>query len=61
MNGFGAAYPPKLIDLIKAVLDEVSATIPEAKKRDPVALRKAALAIQGFFAGKPKSMTAQYA
>ena len=32
MTAIGATYPPELIELMKAVLDEVAATISEAKR-----------------------------
>jgi hypothetical protein len=32
MNATGAVYPPELIQLMKAVLDEAMATLPEAKR-----------------------------
>ncbi|SDT15013.1 hypothetical protein [Bradyrhizobium canariense] len=31
MNAIGAVYPPDLIELMKAVLDDAAATVPEAK------------------------------
>lgn len=32
MNAIGAVYPPELIELMKAVLDDATATLPEAKR-----------------------------
>jgi len=32
MSAIGAVYPPKLIKLMKAVLDDATATLPEAKR-----------------------------
>jgi hypothetical protein len=32
MNARGAVYPPELIELMKAVLDDATATLPEAKR-----------------------------
>jgi hypothetical protein len=32
MNAHGAVYPPELIELMKAVLDAATATLPEAKR-----------------------------
>jgi hypothetical protein len=32
MNARGAVYPPELIELMKAVLDSATATLPEAKR-----------------------------
>jgi hypothetical protein len=32
MNAHGAVYPPELIELMKAVLDDATATLPEAKR-----------------------------
>jgi hypothetical protein len=32
MNASGAVYPPDLIELMKAVLDDATATLPEAKR-----------------------------
>jgi hypothetical protein len=32
MNATGAVYPPELIVLMKAVLDDASAVVPEAKR-----------------------------
>jgi hypothetical protein len=32
MNSKGAVYTPELIEIMKAVLDDASATLPEAKR-----------------------------
>jgi hypothetical protein len=32
MNATGAVYPPELIELMYAVLDDATATLPEAKR-----------------------------
>ncbi|THD45513.1 MAG: hypothetical protein E8A46_28720 [Bradyrhizobium sp.] len=32
MNAHGAVYPPELIELMKAVLDAATATLPEGKR-----------------------------
>jgi hypothetical protein len=32
MSARGAVYPPELIELMKAVLDDATATLPEAKR-----------------------------
>jgi hypothetical protein len=32
MNARGAVYPPELIELMKAVLDSATATLPEARR-----------------------------
>jgi hypothetical protein len=32
MNAHGAVYPPELIELMKAVLDDATATLPQAKR-----------------------------
>jgi hypothetical protein len=32
MNAHGAVYPPELIELMKAVLDAATATLPKAKR-----------------------------
>jgi hypothetical protein len=32
MSAIGAVYPPELIELMKTVLDDATATLPEAKR-----------------------------
>jgi hypothetical protein len=36
MSATGAVYPPELIKLMKAVLDDATATLPEAKRTSAV-------------------------
>jgi hypothetical protein len=36
MSAIGAVYPPKLIKLMKAVLDDATATLPEAKRTSAI-------------------------
>ncbi len=40
MGVTGAVFQPELIELMKAVLDDATATLPEAKRTRPIATQK---------------------
>ena len=56
MNATGAVYPPELIELMKTVLDDATAMLPEAKRTSAMKAEIASRILAGAAKGERDPM-----